>query len=124
VSELPVPIAAAQIEAQGRKDIAVEALRALLDHPALKHDTGLTVLGRMAVDPNVPARERRRCGEVLATLKLKAVELYGALTGSKEQHLHALGISQAPQEVHVEQHNTKIEIVREGARDWRTVEGG
>lgn len=117
MSDLPVPASSGSPE-----NAAIVALRALLAHPAMAQDVGLNVLARMALDDKVPARERRRCGEVLAQLKLKATEAYGALTGAREQHLQALGISTSPQEVHVEQHNTRIEIVREGARDWRTSE--
>jgi len=107
-----------------REDVSssLAAVKALLDHPALARDVGLAVLSRMALDENAPAKERRRCGEVLAQLKVRATELWATLTGAKEQRLKDLGLEAGPQEVHVEQHNTRIEIVREGARDWRTVE--
>ena len=121
MSDLPAP-APSQLPAKVTEDEAVTALRTLLGHPAMAQNVGLVVLSKMALDERVPARERLRAGECLLQAKLKAVELYGALTGSKEQHLHALGLSQGPQEVHVEQHNTKIEIVRQDARDWRSAE--
>lgn len=118
---LPVP-APGESTLAPEADAAIDAARALLAHPALAQDLGIAVLARMALDDKVPPKERRRCGEVLLNLKVKAIEVVGALTGSRERHLRALGISQAPQEVHVEQHNTRIEIVREGQRDWRTAE--
>lgn len=123
MSDLPVP-AIDQRPAKVTEDEAVAALRALLAHPAMAQDVGLNVLARMALDDKIPPREKRRCAEVLAHLKLKAVEVAAHVTGAREQHLRALGISSGPQEVNVTQHNTKIEIIREGARDWRTAESG
>lgn len=119
---LPVPAPPSTV--QPAEDPVAASLRALLAHPALAQNLGLTVLSRMALDEKLPAKERRRCAEVLAQLKLKAIELTAHVTGARERALRDQGITQGPTEVHVEQHNTKIEIVREGARDWRTVEGG
>lgn len=119
---LPAPAPAAGM--QPAEDPVVAAALALLAHPALAQNLGLAVLSRMALDEKLPAKERRRCGEVLAQLKLRAVEIAAHVTGARERALRDQGITQGPTEVHVEQHNTKIEIVREGARDWRTVEGG
>ena len=119
---LPVPAPPSTV--QPAEDPVLAAALALLGHPALAQNLGLSVLARMALDEKLPAKERRRCGEVLAQLKLKAVELAAHVSGAREQRLRALGIETGPQEVHVEQHNTKIEIVREGQRDWRTAEGG
>ena len=119
---LPAP--AAPRTMQPAEDPIVTGLLALLSHPALAQNLGLTVLSRMALDEKLPAKERRRCGEVLAQLKLKAMELAAHVTGARERALRDQGITQGPTEVHVEQHNTRIEIVREGSRDWRTADGG
>ncbi len=119
---LPVPAPPSAM--QPAEDPVVTALHALLAHPALAQNLGLTVLSRMALDERIPAKERRRCGEVLAQLKLKAMELAAHVTGARERALRDQGITQGPTEVHVEQHNTRIEIVREGSRDWRTADGG
>lgn len=103
---------------------AVQAATALLEHPALAQNLGIAVLSKMALDDKLPPRERRRAAEVLAGLKLKAVEVLGAMTGAKEQTLKALGIESAPTAVNVTQNHTKIEIVRRGTSDWRSGEGG
>lgn len=112
----------APLQADAR--LAIASLKAFLASPVFASQVPLALLTRMASDPAVPVKEQRRCREVLATLQLKATEMLASLTGAREQRLKDLGIDAAPNEVHVEQHNTKIEIVREGARDWRTGEGG
>lgn len=114
---LPTPANATAL--QPADDPVVASLHALLSHPALAQNLGLTVLSRMALDERIPAKERRRCGEVLAQLKLKAMELAAHVTGARERALRDQGITQGPTEVHVEQHNTTIEVVRTGTSDWR-----
>jgi hypothetical protein len=123
VSSLPaarLPDESLALRAQA--DAAIEAARALLDHPAFAQNLGVAVLSRMALDEKVPAKERRRCAEVLAQLQLRTIEALAARTGAREQRLKDLGIEAPPQEVNLTQVNQRIEIVREGAKDWRTPE--
>jgi hypothetical protein len=117
---LPVPVNALAMRAEA--DAAIEAARALLGHPAFAQNLGVAVLSRMALDEKGPAKERRRCAEVLAHLQLRTIEALASLTGAREQRLKDLGIEAPPQEVNLTQVNQRIEIVREGARDWRTEE--
>jgi hypothetical protein len=98
---------------------AIDAARALLAAPVFERQIPLALLTKLASDETVPIRERRRCAEVLAQLQLRAIETLAGITGAKEQRLRDLGIDAAPSEVNVVQHNTTIEIVREGAPDWR-----
>ena len=121
---LPVPADDAHAIATRDVSAAIAAVKGLLAAPVFERNLPVALLTKMAADPNVPAREQRRCMETLAHLQLDAARLLGDLTGARDQRLKDLGIQAGPQEVHVEQHNTRIEIVREGQRDWRTAEGG
>jgi hypothetical protein len=103
-------------------DAAIAAARALLDAPVFAKQIPLALLTKFASDEKLPARERLRAIVALANLQVRGVEVLASLSGAREQRLKELGVESGPQEVHVEQHNTKIEIVREGARDWRRIE--
>lgn len=103
-------------------DAAIAAARALLDAPVFAKQIPLALLTKFASDEKLPARERLRAIVALANLQVRGVEVLASLSGAREQRLKDMGFEAPPQEVHVEQHNTKIEIVREGARDWRGTE--
>jgi hypothetical protein len=106
---------AADLEREARATI--EAYRAYLNSPAFQHSIDLAVLVKIAGDDNQPIRERRRAAEVLAKLRLEAMDALATLTGTREQSLDVLGIKQGPQSLALTQVNQKIEIVR--AKDWR-----
>jgi len=126
VSDLPPPTPADDPALALRTEarIALDAAKAILAAPVFEKQYPIALLMKFATDDRVPRKEQLRAMQTLAHLHLRAVEIVAELTGAKEQRLKDLGIETAPQEVHVEQHNTRIEIVREGAKDWRTVEGG
>ncbi len=100
---------------------AIEAARALLAAPVFERQIPIALLTKLASDDKVPVRERRRAAEVLANLQVKLIEMVGDLTGAKEHRLRELGIEGTPQEVNLTQVNNRIEIIREGAPDWRDV---
>ena len=100
---------------------AIEAARALLAAPVFERQIPIALLTKLASDDKVPVRERRRAAEVLANLQVKLIAMVGELTGTKEHRLRELGIDAAPQEVNLTQVNNRIEIIREGAADWRDV---
>ena len=95
----------------------IESYRAFLDSPAFQHSIDIAVLVKIAGDDNADIRERRRAAEVLAKLRLQAMEALAELTGTREQSLDRLGLKAGPHTVALTQVNQKIEIVR--ASDWR-----
>ncbi len=106
---------AAQLEGEARTTI--EAYRAYLDSPAFQHSVDLMVLVKIAGDETADIRERRRAAEVLAKLRLQAMEALADLTGTREQSLDRLGLKTGPHTLALTQVNQKIEVVR--AKDWR-----
>ncbi len=100
---------------------AVEAASAMLSSTVFERQIPIALLTKLASDESVPVRERRRSAEVLARLQLKLIETLAEISGSKEQRLKELGLTAAG-DVHLTQVNTKIEIVREGGGDWRSVD--
>ena len=96
----------------------IEAYRAYLASPAFQHSVDLMVLVKIAGDERADIRERRRAAEVLAKLRLQAMEGLADLTGVREQALDALGLKAGPQTLALTQVNQQIEIVR--AKDWRS----
>ena len=106
---------AAHLEAEARATI--EAYRAYLNSPAFQHSIDLAVLVKIAGDDKADIRERRRAAEVLAKLRLQAMEALAELTGTREQSLDRLGLKVGPQTLALTQVNQQIEIVR--AKDWR-----
>jgi hypothetical protein len=112
-AERPEP---ADLERQAAE--VIEGYRSYLDSPAFQHQVDLHVLVKIAGDENQPIRERRRAAEVLARLRLEAMDALADLTGTREQALEVLGIKQGPSSVALTQVNQKIEIVR--AKDWRS----
>jgi hypothetical protein len=76
------------------------------------------VLVKIAGDENADVRERRRAAEVLAKLRLQAMEGLADLVAAREQNLDRLGIKAGSgPSVALTQVNNRIEIVR--ASDWR-----
>ena len=106
---------AAHLEGEARATI--EAYRAYLNSPAFQHSIDLAVLVKIAGDDRADIRERRRAAEVLAKLRLQAMEALAELTGTREQSLDRLGLKVGPQTLALTQVNQQIEIVR--AKDWR-----
>ena len=107
---------AAHLEDEARATI--EAYRAYLSSPAFQHSIDLAVLVKIAGDDTVDIRERRRAAEVLAKLRLQAMEALADLTGTREQSLDRLGLKTGPHTLALTQVNhQQIEIVR--AKDWR-----
>lgn len=122
MSGLPAPAADSDLALRQDAALALEAAKAILAAPVFEKQIPIALLMKLATDEKVPRREQLRAMQTLAHLHLRAVEIVAELSGAREQRLKDLGIAASPQEVHVEQHNTRIEIVREGARDWRTAE--
>ena len=106
---------AADLEREARATI--ESYRTYLNSPAFQHSIDLAVLVKIAGDEKQPIRERRRAAEVLAKLRLDAMDALATLTGTREQSLEVLGIKQGPQSLALTNVQQKIEIVR--AKDWR-----
>ncbi len=96
---------------------SIEAYRAFLDTPAFQHNLDVAVLTKIAGDEKNDIRERRRAAEVLAKLRLQAMEALSELTGAREVALDRLGLKPGPQSLALTQVNQSIEIVR--AKDWR-----
>ena len=115
MSELARGPEPADLEREARTTI--EAYRAYLDSPAFQHSIDLAVLVKIAGDDKADIRERRRAAEVLAKLRLQAMEALAELTGTREQSLDRLGLKTGPHTLALTQVNQKIEIVR--AKDWR-----
>lgn len=95
----------------------LDAYAAFLSSPAFQHNMDLAVLTKIAGDDKVPFRERRRAAEVLAKLRLQAMEALADLSAVRAQVLRELGLEEGPKAVSMTQVNTKIEIVR--SDDWR-----
>jgi len=106
---------AAHLEREAKATI--ESYRAFLASPAFQHSVDLMVLVKIAGDDSADLRERRRAAEVLAKLRLQAMEALADLTGTREQSLDRLGLKTGPQTLALTQVNQRIEIVR--ANDWR-----
>ena len=98
-------------------EASIEGYRAFLSSPAFQHSIDLAVLVKIAGDDTVDVRERRRAAEVLAKLRLQAMEALAELTGTREQSLDRLGLKTGGPAVSMTQVNNRIEIVR--ASDWR-----
>ena len=111
----PVSPDTAHLEGEARATI--EAYRAYLDSPAFQHSIDLAVLVKIAGDENADIRERRRAAEVLAKLRLQAMDALAELTGTREQSLDRLGLKVGPHTLALTQVNQQIEIVR--ANNWR-----
>ncbi len=95
----------------------IEAYRAYLNSPAFQHSVDLMVLVKIAGDDSADIRERRRAAEVLAKLRLQAMQGLAELTGTREQSLDRLGLKTGPHTIALTQLNQRIEVVR--ATDWR-----
>jgi len=127
VSDAPVPSPEtpdATLVARRDADLALEYAKALLAAPVFQKQLPLAFLTAMAHGEHAHPREKLRAAEALLAAQLKAIEIVANVTGAREQRLKDLGIAAPPQEVNLTQVNQRIEIVREGARDWRTAEGG
>jgi hypothetical protein len=113
------PVPGADEADQLRRDAqaTIDAYKAFLDSPAFQHSIDVAVLVKIAGDDKADIRERRRAAEVLAKLRLQAMEGLAELLGAREQVLDRLGIRPAAQSLALTQINQRIEIVR--ARDWR-----
>ncbi|MCA9313862.1 MAG: hypothetical protein H6806_03420 [Planctomycetes bacterium] len=96
---------------------AIEAYRSFLSSPAFHHSVDLAVLVQIAGDTKADPRERRRAAEVLAKLRLQAMEGLASLTGAREKALDQLGLKPGPSTLALTQVNQTVEIVR--ASDWR-----
>ncbi len=96
----------------------IDSYRAYLDSPAFQHSVDLMVLVKIAGDENADIRERRRAAEVLAKLRLQAMQGLAELTGTREQSLDRLGLKTGPHTLALTQVNQTVEIVR--AKDWRS----
>jgi len=107
---------ATDLEQEARTTI--ESYRTFLSSPAFLHSVDLMVLVKIAGDENADIRERRRAAEVLAKLRLQAMEALADLTGTREQSLEKLGLKVGPQTLALTQVNQRIEVVR--AKDWRS----
>lgn len=97
---------------------AIDGYKSFLASPAFQHSIDVAVLVKIAGDETADIRERRRAAEVLAKLRLQAMEGLAALIGAREQSLDVLGIKSTGAGVSLTQINQKIEIVR--ATDWRS----
>ena len=113
--DVPKDLVAAGLRQKARATL--DAYAALLKNPAFQHNLDLAVLTKIAGDESVPFRERRRAAEVLAKIRLQAMEALADLSGVRAQVLRELGLEEGPTTVAMTQVNTKIEIVR--ADDWR-----
>jgi hypothetical protein len=107
-----------ELRDQGKE--VIDAYRAFLASPAFAHSLDIAVLVKIAGDDQQPIKERRRAAEVLAKLRLQAMEALAELTGTREQSLDVLGLQQGPQSLALTQVHQQIEIVR--AADWRSAE--
>lgn len=96
---------------------AIESYRTFLASPAFQHQIDLAVLVKIAGDDKADPRERRRAAEVLAKLRLQAMEGLASLTGAREKALDAMGLKPGGGTLALTQVNQTIEIVR--ATDWR-----
>lgn len=96
---------------------AIESYRTFLSSPAFQHQIDLAVLVKIAGDEKMDPRERRRAAEVLAKLRLQAMEGLASLTGAREKALDSMGLKQGPSTLALTQVNQTVEIVR--ASDWR-----
>jgi hypothetical protein len=96
---------------------AIEAYRTFLASPAFQHQIDLAVLVKIAGDDKADPRERRRAAEVLAKLRLQAMEGLASLTGAREKALDAMGLKPGGGTLALTQVSQTIEIVR--ATDWR-----
>lgn len=96
---------------------AIESYRTFLASPAFQHQIDLAVLVKIAGDDRADPRERRRAAEVLAKLRLQAMEGLASLTGAREKALDSMGLKPGGSAVALTQVNQSIEIVR--ASDWR-----
>lgn len=97
---------------------SIEKYKDFLATPAYEHGLDVAVLVKIAGDSNVDVRERRRAAEVLAKLRLQAMEGLASLTGARELALEKLGLKVGPTAVSLTNVNQRIEIVR--ASDWRS----
>ena len=102
----------------------LDAYRAFLQSPAFVHRIDLAVLTKLATDEAATHRVRARAAEILGNLFARGLADYASLVGVREASLRAQGIDAGPSEVNVTQVVQRIEIVREGAKDWRLPDGG
>lgn len=99
-------------------DATIERYKSYLTSPAFEHSVDLMVLVKIAGDENADIRERRRAAEVLAKLRLQAMEGLADIVAARDQTLDRLGIKTGPAAaLSMTQVNNRIEIVR--AEDWR-----
>lgn len=71
------------------------AYQALLKLPAFEHSVDVNVLTRIATTEALPVKEKRRAAEMLATIRLKAMDRVSEITAAREQVLKALGLDVA-----------------------------
>ena len=116
--KLPQDSSLAEFKRDARATL--DAYAAFLKSPAFQHNIDLAVLTKIAGDEAVPFRERRRAAEVLARLRLQAMEALADLSAVREQVKRELGLEDAPKAVSLTQVNQKIEIVR--SDDWRATD--
>ena len=89
---------------------AIEAYRSFLSSPAFHHSVDLAVLVQIAGDTKADPRERRRAAEVLAKLRLQAMEGLASWTGAREKALDQLGLKPGPSTLALTQVNQTVEI--------------
>jgi hypothetical protein len=71
------------------------AYQALLKLPAFEHSVDVNVLTKIATTEALPVKEKRRAAEMLATIRLKAMDRVSEITAAREQVLKALGLDVA-----------------------------
>jgi hypothetical protein len=99
-------------------DAAIDRYKSYLQSPTFQHSLDVAVLTKIAGDEKADIRERRRAAEVLAKLRLQAMEGLASLVAARDQTLDRLGIrTGSGPSLSMTQVNNRIEIVR--ASDWR-----
>ena len=79
----------------------LKAYQAFLQLPGFVHNIDVSVLTKIAANDKMPAREQRRAAEMLAILRLKAMDCVAQITGAREQVLKALGLDVATMKAQV-----------------------
>lgn len=113
--DAPAPDDAERLRSEA--DAAIERYKAYLDSPTFQHGMDVAVLTKIAGDDSADLRERRRAAEILAKLRLQAMEGLAELVAAREQTMDRLGIKTGGPSVQLNQVSNRIEIVR--ACDWR-----
>jgi hypothetical protein len=91
--------------------VTLKAYQAFLEQPGFVHNIDVAVLTKIAANDKLPPREQRRAAEMMATLRLKALDCVAQLTGAREQILKALGLDIATMKaLAITQVNTSVQV--------------